>query len=628
MMLSRSLALIPLITLLSVPSWGQVELFGPDQAPVIEGGSDAQKTSTDEPSVVPLADNDPLLKQLLEQAGRGNQQLAASIGSLATLQRWQEADQLLQSIPGKQLDEATLAQMFLTIGADNYLRLKRPEILSDQGNQSLDALQAAATSYSESSQRLLQAIEELVAEDEDTRLQATRTLLSGGTAAIEQLVSACCKPQPNAKLNRMLSTLVALGGGGTDALRQMALYGTPECRQYAIHSLARIDLEKNIIDLATAAHAQDSTQPERGVAESQLERGQSFPSRSETLQALTLDLEQLAITASRQLNDGSIRSLWSINESRDGVTIQNTPTYLASYRDVYDAAARLQRFGQLTGETEALTILHTIGYELMADPDWGDQAQVDRVTQRFEVLSDAQSVLDILAIALRDDLIPGAIGLVRIISNTAWTPEQQKQFVRGTSGSPSSLVQAAVADQTQLRYEATSAISKLDQQSSYPGVSQVRRTLSEMARLGENPTAILVETRPEYIQDYEQLLRGMGFNVLRASSVSQAQRLVDQGGDLRLILAKQQLSDRTAIELIDTVRRTFRGRRIAIGIYGEEKIDVGAHRWNAPTAFLFDPVTEVTLGQLIERSKHQSHLPPLSPVDRGSFRQLAENELL
>ena len=80
MMLSRSSALIPLIALLSMPSWGQVDLFGPDQDPVIEAGSNTQKTKTDATRVVPLADNDPLLKQLLEQAGRGNQQLAASIG--------------------------------------------------------------------------------------------------------------------------------------------------------------------------------------------------------------------------------------------------------------------------------------------------------------------------------------------------------------------------------------------------------------------------------------------------------------------------------------------------------------------------------------------------------------------
>ena len=86
-----------------MPSWGQVELFGPDQAPVIEGRSGAQEKNTDNPSVVPLADNDPLLKQLLEQAGRGNQQLAASIGSLATLERWQEADHCCSRFPENSL---------------------------------------------------------------------------------------------------------------------------------------------------------------------------------------------------------------------------------------------------------------------------------------------------------------------------------------------------------------------------------------------------------------------------------------------------------------------------------------------------------------------------------------------
>ncbi len=618
MMLNRYLTLVFLAALLTNQGWAQVELFGPDQEAVVE---------TTEQAPAPLSDDDPLLKNLLEQAGRGNLQLAASINSLARLERWNEADQLLRAIPGKQLDETTLASIFLTIGPANYLRLKQPNLLSDEALKSLDALQAAALNYSQSSGRLTQAIENLIAEDEDTKLEATRILLSGGDASIQAIVAACCQSQPSVKLNRMLSTLVALGGGGVSAVRQIALYGTPEHRVNAMESLARINLEKHIVDIATAAHAQDSNQEERVAAEKLLEKSGSFPSRGETLQALTLDFNRLLSLARQQQRDGRIQKSWAINETRDGVVPQATPVYLATFRDVYDAAARLQRFGQLTGEVEAESILQSIGYQIMADPDWGDDSQIKEVANRFSDLNNAAEISSILGIALQTEEIPGAIGIVRLISALTWSDEQVKEFLRGSAGAPSPLARAAVSSNAQLRYESAKAISQLSSSSSYPGVSQVRRTLSEMTRLEEQPIAILIETRPEVTLVYEGLLTEMGFAVKRATSVAQAQRLVDQGGDLRVILAKQQLFDRTAIELIDTVRRTHRGRTVPIAIFGEDEISLGAQRWQAPTQFLYEPVTQSALGELISQAEQQSFVPPLSETDRIQFRDQATSLL-
>ena len=619
MTLKRYLFLMPLAVTLANQVNAQVELFGPDQAAVVEGIDD----SSTEPA---LADNDPLLRQLLEQAGRGNEQLAASIGSLARLARWKEVEQLLIAIPAKQLDEPTLAKIFLTIGPANYLKLKQPNLLNEEATKSLDTLQQAATKYSQSSERILQAINNLTAQDEDAKLEATRVLLSGGSRSVELLVASCCQPQPKLKLNRMLSTLTGLGGGGRAALRQISLYGNAESRKHAIESLAKLDLEQNLIDIATAAHAQDSTQEERRLAE-QLLNKIGFPSRSETLQALTLDFRRLLATAKQQNRDQQIQAIWSINETRDGVTSQPTPMYLVRYRDVYDAAARLQRFGQITGDLKSQTVLQTISYQMMADPDWGDESQITAAVKQFDDLGNPSGISTILSTALNQEEIAGAIALIRMVSSGQWSKEQVKQFIMGTAGAPSPLARAAVNANTQLRFEAAAAITKLAETENYAGVSQVHRTLSEMTRLDDQPSAILIETRPDVLLTYEKLLRSMGYGVKNASSVAQAQRLVDQGGDLRLVLAKQQLSDRTVLELIDTVRRTHRGRNIPIAIFGENEMDLGSRRWRAPTVFLFEPMTEVTIGRVLQKADEIMTLPQLSSSDRSRLKEQAESLL-
>ncbi|MGC6549121.1 MAG: hypothetical protein ACON5D_07190 [Rubripirellula sp.] len=595
---------------------GQAEIFGQKEQPTVESTSQS-----------PLADNDPLLKQILEQAGRSHLTLASSIRSLATLDRWKEADQLLQSIPGKNLEEDKLADIFSHIGPENYLKLKQSGKLSQEGITSLDALQVAASSYSQSTDRLRKAIEDLVAGDEDTRLGSTRILLSGGDTSVQELVSACSAPQPKVKLTRMLTILDALGGGGDSALRQMALYGIPANRSHAIHALSRLDLDRFLIDIATAAHAEDSTPEERSFAEQILDAANQFPPRGETLQALQLDLKRLLAAAKQQRNDGKVIDLWSINATRDGVQVQPTASYLASFRKVYDAASRLQRLGALSADDEALVIVNILAYQVMADPDWGDSAQIEEATGRFPTLQEPQTLSGLLQIAINEENTAAAIALVRILSNANYNEDQVKTLLSGAAGTPGALAQAAVSATAQLRFEATSCLTSLADDHTYPGISQVRRTLSEMARLGDEPTAILVETRPETILAYENLLRKMGMEVKRASTVAQAQRLVDQGGDIRLILAKQQLFDRTAIELIDTVRRTHRGRKIPIVIFGDEKMTLGAPRWQAPTRFLFNPVTSVTLGNVLDEAKAQSFLPAISVIDRNRFREQAELRL-
>ena len=106
------------------------------------------------------------------------------------------------------------------------------------------------------------------------------------------------------------------------------------------------------------------------------------------MQALQLDLKRLLAAAKQQRNDGKVIDLWSINATRDGVQVQPTASYLASFRKVYDAASRLQRLGALSADDEALVIVNILAYQVMADPDWGDSAQIEEATGRFPTLQD------------------------------------------------------------------------------------------------------------------------------------------------------------------------------------------------------------------------------------------------
>jgi hypothetical protein len=110
-------------------------------------------------------------------------------------------------------------------------------------------------------------------------------------------------------------------------------------------------------------------------------------------------------------------------------------------------------------------------------------------------------------------------------------------------------------------------------------------------------------------------------------NVAQLQRRVSQGRDLRMILAKTELSDYAPIEMIDLVRRTSKGRDIPILFYGWEPPGIDHGRWKAPTVLIERPASAAAFAALLDSVERKRRLPALSVIDRQSYRAAA-TELL
>jgi CheY-like chemotaxis protein len=573
------------------------------------------------------AADDPLVRQLLEHANRGNLQRADAIASLAKLNRWPDVDRLLARTAGANVDEATLTEMFRRIGPTTLLQIKQRSDLSGPAQAGIDLIREAATKNLESADRLSQAIKQLGSSRQDDQLQATRTLLSGGNASIQALVANAITEPPSEQRDNVLRTLVALGPGGLQALRQLALYGNPDARAAALDSLARIDRRGHIVDLIAALHAADATDSERNVATDHLQRLGEIPSRSATVDALANDLRQLHEAAREFDNDGQTTTTWIVDESRSGVSHQSALELHAAYRDVYDAAARLHRLGELPPDLNLAKFAVAMGYHLLVDPDWGDPSQIDEIRQRYPDLMHANALSNVLRLALQSGDHAAAVGLIRLIDPLSITPDDRDELLRGTSGVPSPLVQATTSPEVRVRYEAALKVAELAGASAFAGSSQVRRTLQEMTRLSDHPIVILVETRPEVVISIESLLTGLGLQVDVVQTVGQLQRRIDQGGDVRLLIAKSNLADLSPIEMMDLIRRTDRGRQLPIAMFGERMPYLGEPRWDAPTTWIEGSVTMSSLQELFDLAQRGQRIPPLSILDRQRYRQSA-TELL
>lgn len=590
-------------------------------------GGGASPFGDDEPAATATApkqeeeDESPLKAQLLEHARRGFLQRAVAIASLVRTGRYEDADQLLTALANQNPDAATLAAMSREIGPALFLRMKTSDRISDAAKGMLDRMGAAAIAEAESVDRLRQAIDGLDAASVDTRLASSRTLIAGGNAAVAELVAAAVSPKPLSSREIILRAMLEFDDAGIRALQQLALYGNPDVRVRAMQALSRIDRRGHVPELLTALHASDSTEAEKDAARRQLMYLDSpIPSAGQALVRLENEFRQRQIDAKRVDNDEQTVTVWLVGEDGKSVQPQTTTAMLAAYRDVADAGVRLRRVGGLSEQLTGAVLSADMAYRLMVDPDWGDPEQIEQIRAAYGSASGPEALSAAIDRSLESANHAATIGLLRLVDPANATEMDRVILLNGGGTRATPLVQAASSSNPQVRYEAALTASKLAGGHPYAGSSVVRKTLTEMSRLGDRPTAILVETLPAVVIRLETILRNLGYETVVVRNVHQLQRAIERGGDLRLILSKIELSDFSPIEMVDLVRRAPRGRDLPIVFYGPEDPALMWKRWDAPTILMNMPSSAAALDEVLDMVQRRRRIPPLSVIDRQRYR--------
>lgn len=571
----------------------------------------------------------PLVIQLLEIAGRGNIQLAESTQRLTRLNRWKEVSQLIEIAGSRPMSDAETEEVARIIGPANLLKIQLNEKVTPAGREAAKRLADKAAKIRQAPERLKNAISQLSSNQTDVQLGASRQLLQGGNLSVVEIVSAIAAGQRDATRDELLRILMRLGSGGVDALQQVAIYGTPDARRHATAALARLGREKSMADVITALYAADASPEEQDSAKGILKQlGLETPSQNAVVRGLARHLEQLLKVARSTPNDSQMAEVWVVGSDRTSVNAEMTSVMMANYRAAVDVASRLRRIGYLPADVQTKVVLTDVGYQVLVDPDWGDAEQKDAVRKAYGQSVSGSALSWALASAIEKDDEPAMIGLIRLVDTDNVTPLAIEELLRSGDAKVTPLVEAATHSQPRVRFEAALVAAKLAGSTPYAGSSRVRRTLAELRTLDKLPTVVLVETSPEAILVQEQILGQMGYEVRIAGSVNQVQRLIRDGGDIRMIVSTTRLRDATAIEMLDLVRRTQRGHHVPIVFYGEDEvIGLDSERWAAPAIQIERPVSTFAFRDLVTQIDRMRRLPPLTSVDRQLYQQEAGHYL-
>lgn len=584
----------------------------------------------------------PFEQQLLGLAKRGNRQMGEALAALARTGRWTHVNRLLEELDSQTPNAASLLEIQKQIEPAEFLEMKLSDQLSDKARSALDKIAAAVMEQRQSPERLHAAVRGLDDESADRRLRASRTLIEGGNASIVALVHAAVAADPPADRSAILRALLRLGTGGITALRQLALYGNPQTKAGAIESLALIDAQANVVELLTALHSVPSTPQARNLANRYLSGlSGSFSGnlldRAYAIETLVADLNQKQRTASSTDNDDQIVTVWTVDADRSNVRFSKTRSIYVAYRDASDAAARLRQIDAMSPSIADKCLSADLSYRIMIDPDWGDEKQIEEFSSAYDAVPNgaalsAAGLSRALQYAFETNAEAATIGLLRLIQMRG-RADGGNEFLHGMGPQRSPLVVAAASPYPRIRYEAALTATQLAGESGFAGSSEVKQVLGEMVRLGDLPTAVIVETRPEVIAPIQQVVARLGYRSIVVHNVAQLEQCVALGGDIRMIVSKSQLSDFPPIELVDVVRRTNRGRRLPIVMYGinhgaREIIDPDLHgadatRWSGPIEWIEQPATMAAYVGILDRTDRQRRLPPLSTIDRQRYRREA-----
>jgi hypothetical protein len=152
-----------------------------------------------------------------------------------------------------------------------------------------------------------------------------------------------------------------------------------------------------------------------------------------------------------------------------------------------------------------------------------------------------------------------------------------------------------------------------------------------MVGLSREPIVVLVETRLEVESQIERLLTSMGYRMEVVSTVEDAIKAVDRGGDIRFLVSTTVLPDRSSLELLDCVRRRPLGADIPVILHGPVDHGVDAAvtdiRWPAIVTHVELPNTAAGWSLILEPIEASRLLPNLSDVERLDFRNAGADSL-
>ncbi|MEM6690499.1 MAG: hypothetical protein AAF664_13785, partial [Planctomycetota bacterium] len=321
---------------------GQRVFPDPPPEPVVEAPALKEET---ELSGTSASENELIMRQLRETAGRGPLAAAEAIGSLTRLKRFDQAAQLIRTLKLEGINVELQASMARKIGIDRIPLLLASGEIDQAGRQKLTQLVSALSGSVNNAERIDAAIGTyLKANPGDAELAAARAILRAGDTAIAIITNRLLSTDKTSDRQRLVGLLKRLGSDAFVPIERFLLFGNEEQRSAAIATMTFVSAptRSQVASLLAIGHSPYATQEQRSAAANCLRRTGNWESEivavtsSLIRDVARLDRIRYEVAASKQ-----VTSDWAVESQPVSIQRVRMSESAKIARDRYDASTRV-----------------------------------------------------------------------------------------------------------------------------------------------------------------------------------------------------------------------------------------------------------------------------------------------
>ncbi|HBE69314.1 MAG TPA: hypothetical protein DDW52_14295 [Planctomycetaceae bacterium] len=592
-----------------VPSAGG-GLFGGDSANTGPDTTDVAGTAPDEEEL------SPVIQMLRESPPESPAEMARALNWMHSLRKPRELDRLLSIVrdwpPGQKTALSRAG------GTAFWIRLRgRSEVLSEASQQLIGEILRAPAQQAKQPQWIDSWIAQLASDSPSKVLYAQQQLHDAGFAGISRLLVELSSGSSTVPGDRLRDAILSFGEQGTQAL-QLATTLPPSVSQPVVSS---IDPMRNIdlrTDWAVAAFGDRFDETFRnGLIENV--PADRLPSTARVVSAVEQQLDQalLAYNQARTQVDPQTVDIWQI--SADGQTVEHAqaPKDIQQLRLLaHWARQTLKLNASEQRRIECLAILLQDAYQKPPSERPTALASAGEFAEWESV-----SVAEVLAKATDMQLHGAALSALQLLASGK----------QASVATVDVLVKHLTDSRPAVRYTALEAITKIDPSAPFYGAETALVTATEMARLADGPTVLVIGLHAEMRQAVSSQLEHLfAARAITANSARAAAERLSANHPFELVVVADRVLDQSLYQLLQRLRNGKHSRSLPIAVMTDSLTAIeeslienmpGASRGVLSR-------DEDQMRRVVQSLHEQLDTEPLDVVDRAIFARAATEFLV
>ena len=557
---------------------------------------------------------DPVVATIEEATSNSPRDLLRASLTLLDLGRHDLANHYLKQLAGQRPVAEEMVALHRQFGSAALIRLTINSQLDPAVRQLASDILTAAAQQATNSQRLDRLTKESLAEDLNTRVAAIAELLRGGSASVAPLLRALQANHATAQQQRLLDILTRLGEAAESPLIATLETANQSIRGWAIRALERMDSQLAVDYLFGPALIGNDTNSVLATEAILALTGNHIGNTEAGRRLYGKVLDLLHGTAHFPVGYPNRSLRWRWNDDRADFDQQ------LQRQDIVDAllAARLSRdLHQLVPHNAVYRQFYLLSHLQANKLAHGLSKPIPQGEKTIFALTAGEppaALDDLLAQALRADLIPAAIGVCEVLANHG-----NSSFLAASDHRRSPLAQALIHSNRRLQIAAAHAILSMHPTHLFPGACDVTDLLDVLLRSTGQRRVLIVHPNELQAADLAGWCREMGFVAETAQTGQRGLAQAFSRADYEIVLISDAVFSPRWTELVQLFRRDPRTGDLPIGLLVRNEPMTRAMRVERENGLLIAypfPSEPARLSSLLSHLSQLRGSEPITSVER------------